>query len=252
MKIGFFDSGIGGLTVLKEALRMLPGENYIYFADTANVPYGTKTREEVRRYIFDGVKRIAEYDVDALVVACNTATSIAIADLREIYSFHVLGMEPAVKPAIANSAGKRVLVLATPLTLKEEKFHHLVCMLDSEQIVDSLPLPELVDFAERFIFDKHMIIPYLKEKLSFIDTCKYGTVVLGCTHFPFYTSFLKELFPQDTEIIDGSAGTVRHLKNVLYKNKEPVGRPGRNVTFICSGLEKADNARFLGYLNLLD
>jgi glutamate racemase len=130
MSIGVFDSGIGGLTVLKEAIKLMPHENYFYYADTKHVPYGTKPKDEVAGYIFDAVDFFARQGVEALVVACNTATSIAINDLRVKYSFPIIGMEPAVKPAVEKVDHRRVLVLATPITVKEKKLHDLVERLD--------------------------------------------------------------------------------------------------------------------------
>ena len=154
MYIGFFDSGIGGLSVLKEALKILPNENYIYYGDTENAPYGTKTKEEVKDLTFRAVEFLDKHKIKALVVACNTATSAAVRELREKYSFPIIGMEPAIKPAVENNQkkGKRVLTLATPLTLKEEKFQSLISKFDVEHIVDMLPAPKLVEFAEKFIF----------------------------------------------------------------------------------------------------
>lgn len=252
MRIGFFDSGIGGITVLKEALKILPDVDYLYYADTDNVPYGVKSKEEVRRYAFDAADFIAGHGVSALVVACNTATSIAIADLRKRYSFPILGMEPAVKPAVERCKDKRVLVTATPLTLKEEKFQNLVSRVDSEHIVDTLPLPELVEFAEKFIFDQETILEYLERKLAGYDIDQYGTVVLGCTHFPFFKDSFKKVFCHNTDIIDGSAGTVRHLKNVLEANHCKAGGGSGNVVFYSSGRLESDDARFVKYLKLLD
>ena len=117
VRIAFFDSGIGGLTVLHQAKKLMPQEDYLYYADTDHVPYGSKTKEEIRRYVEEAADFIAAQDVKALVVACNTATSVAIQSLRARYSFPILGMEPAVKPAVKNIAvSKRVLVTATPVT----------------------------------------------------------------------------------------------------------------------------------------
>ena len=120
-KIAFLDSGLGGLTVLREAIKILPGEDYIYYADNMNTPYGVKTKEEVKQHIFNAVKFIVTLDAKALVVACNTATSVAIEDLRQQYNFPIIGMEPAIKPAIEKhkNTGKRILILATELSLKE-------------------------------------------------------------------------------------------------------------------------------------
>ncbi|HOE57616.1 MAG TPA: glutamate racemase, partial [Bacillota bacterium] len=155
MSIGVFDSGIGGLTVLKEAIRQLPHENYLYYADTRHVPYGTKPKDEVKGYIYNAAEFFAGQGVEALVIACNTATSIAINDLRERYGFPIIGMEPAVKPAVEKADDRRVLVLATPITVKEKKLHDLVERLDSEQTVDLHALPGLVEYAEKFIFDEN-------------------------------------------------------------------------------------------------
>lgn len=245
MKIGFFDSGIGGITVLKEALDMLPCEDYIYFADTLHVPYGEKSKEEVKRHIFEAVEFIIQRGIKALVIACNTATSIAVSDLREIYTFPIIGMEPAVKPAITsnNSNGKRVLVCATPLTLKETKFKDLVERLDKNNIVDCLPLPELVRYAESLVFDEEIIIPYLKDRLSDFDLAQYGTVVLGCTHFPYFKGSFRKIF-KNADIIDGASGTVRRLKNILDENGLAGGGKG-SVEFYSSGEIQSDRMRFI-------
>lgn len=213
--IGFLDSGFGGITVLSEALKQLPNENYIYYADIEHVPYGTKTKDEVRTYIFNAVEFLVKQGIKALVVACNTATSIAVRDLRSMYSFPIVGMEPAVKPAVQNGNGKRVLVLATPLTLREEKFHNLVQRVDMEHIVDYLAFPELVELAERMVFDYDKVIPVIKEKLSTYDIGSYKTFVLGCTHFPIYRKVFKEVLPEHIDIIDGSVGTIKYLNHLL-------------------------------------
>lgn len=215
MKIGFFDSGIGGITVLNEAMQLLENVDYLYYADTKNVPYGTKDKEKVKKYIFEAVAFIMKEQVDGLVIACNTATSIAIKELRRKYGIPIIGMEPAVKPAVEKCGGKRVLVLATPLTLKEDKFEDLVAKVDPANIVDSLPLPELVDFAERQQFDQNIVKEYLSEKLQSFDLANYGTIVLGCTHFVYYKNILKNILPAQLDIIDGNQGTIRHLANVM-------------------------------------
>jgi glutamate racemase len=217
MSIGIFDSGVGGITVLKEAVKLLPNEDYIYYADTLHVPYGTKSKEEIKTYILEAVRFLAEKGIKILVVACNTATSIAVRELRTIYNFPVVGMEPAVKPAVERNgkSSKRVLVTATQLTLKEEKFQNLVSRLDNEHIVDVLPLPGLVEFAEKLEFDKAIVAQYLIGELSAFNIEDYGTIVLGCTHFPLYKYVFDEILPKHVDIIDGNFGTVRHMKNIL-------------------------------------
>ena len=252
MTIGFFDSGIGGLTVLYEALKVLPYENYIYYADTLNVPYGTKQKNEVKKYIFDAAAFMASQGVKAMVIACNTATSVAIKDLRRKYDFPIIGMEPAVKPAVERNGNshKRVLVLATQLTLKEEKFKNLVSKVDNEHIVDFLPFPELVEFAEKLEFHEQVVLPCLKDKLAALDMSLYGTIVLGCTHFPFFKDVFRQLFSENIEIIDGSVGTVKHLKRILEERHCSKDGNGE-IVFYHSGRRVEDKECLDKYSRLL-
>jgi len=250
MRIGFFDSGIGGLSVLYEALGRLPREDYFYYADDANVPYGNKSREEIRCCVFEAVDFLAKMDIKALVVACNTATSAAIQDLRRKYEFPIIGMEPAVKPAVQTVAGKRVLVFATPLTLRESKFIGLLNQVDIHNAVDYLPLQELVTFAEAYQFDRAVILSYLTDCLKAYDLSRYGAVVLGCTHFPFFKNHIREIFPEGTVIVDGNRGTVQNLKNTLAslgRIHEGCGR----VTYYRSGKRVLKDDAMKRYLQLL-
>ena len=248
MKIGFFDSGIGGLTVLNEALKILPNENYIYYADSDHVPYGNKSKEEIKKYVFDAVSFLSKKKIKSLVIACNTATSVTIDDLRKSFSFPIIGMEPAVKPAISISNNKRVLVFATELTLKEPKFNNLVNQVDKGQQVDFIPLQGLVTLAENFEFDHLVIQNYLREKLENVDLQKYGTIVLGCTHFPYFKKEISEFIPRQIQIIDGNKGTVAHLKNKLEGGE---GNGNGQIEFYKSG-RLGIEGDFLKYLNFLN
>jgi glutamate racemase len=239
MQIGLFDSGIGGLTVLYEAQKLLPNEDYIYYADTVNVPYGEKTKAEVAGLVFDAVTFIIKQGVKAVVIACNTATSAAVEPLRARYDLPIIGMEPAVKPAvkIGRNANKRVLVTATPMTLREEKLHNLIERSDSSDIVDLLPLPGLVRFAEKLDFNSAAVISYLQEQLKPYDLDAYEAVVLGCTHFIYYKDVLKKLLPSGVELIDGNQGTVRQLKRVLNeKSLLCSNTKAGSVTYYNSGI----------------
>lgn len=252
VRIGFFDSGIGGMTVLHQALRFLPNEDYIFYADTLHVPYGEKPKEEVRQYIFNAADFIANQGVKALVIACNTATSIAVEDLRKKYDFPILGIEPAVKPAVQKCEGKRkkVLVLATNLTLREEKFHNLVKSIDHHDIVESLPLPGLVQFAENFEFSEERVVPYLRDQLSSFDLKQYGTVVLGCTHFPYFKNSLRKLFAEDVDIISGSIGTAKNLRRIL-EAKNQINEGTGEISFFKSGFKVEDKDTLSNYKKLL-
>lgn len=240
MSIALFDSGIGGLTVLREAVRRLPDEDFIFFADTLHVPYGPKTKQQVTEYVCEAAERILGEKVKALVIACNTATSVAATELRRVYDVPVIGMEPAVKPAVRmNGAdGRRVLVLATELTLSQAKYIELVSRVDDHGIVDSLPMPELVDYCERLNFDRDELGAYFRRKFEPFDLHAYGTLVLGCTHYPYYAPLLESILPPHIRVIDGSAGTVRRLTSVLNERGLAGGGSGK-VRFMNSADDPA-------------
>lgn len=252
MKIGFFDSGIGGITVLHEALRLLPLEKYIYYADTKNVPYGTKTKDQIKEYVFKAVEFLVQQKVDAVVIACNTATSAAVEDVRKAFSIPIIGMEPAIKPAVERNINgdKRVLVTATEFTLKEEKLKNLIERVDNDNIIDLLPLPGLVEFAERFEFREEVVLPYLQEQLSKFNLNNYGTIVLGCTHFPLFKDVFRKIIPQRIDMIDGSRGTVKNLKKIL-ESKGCTTEGFREIIFYQSGIKIVDETTLLEYNKLL-
>ena len=213
--IGIFDSGIGGLTVLYEAMRRLPGERFLFDADTEHAPYGTKEEAQVGLYAEAQVRFLLEEGAEGIVVACNTATAVAIEDLRAKYHVPLVGMEPAVKPALQMAVGQRVLVLATPITVREKKLHHLLEKYDEDHRADSLAMPGLVDFAEREELESVAVKAYLEERFSTLHPAEYGVVVLGCTHFGYFRPALRSFFAKETQIIDGNAGTIRQLARVM-------------------------------------
>ncbi len=216
MNIGIFDSGIGGMTLLHQAMLMMPREKFIFYADTDHVPYGTKSREQVISYVDAVIRFMEEQDCKAVVIACNTATAVAAEQMRAKYAdLPIIGIEPAVKPAVEESDGKRVMVVATPLTVHEKKLQNLVERVDDAHLVDLLELPRLVEFAERGEFVSDEVTRYLKNKLSAYPLEKYGELVLGCTHFNFFKDTFQKLMPSGTHMIDGSQGTVRQLMRIL-------------------------------------
>lgn len=215
MKIGIFDSGIGGLSVLHEAYHLLPEQNYIFYADVEHVPYGTKTPEEIIGYSEEITKFLLDKGAEAIVVACNTATSVAIKELRKRYDVPILGMEPAVKPAVEGTEQKRIMVIATPVTIREDKLRDLLHRVDEKHRVDLLPMPRLVEFAEKEEFDTDNVRDYLREQFSDYNTENYCALVLGCTHFNYFKPLYREFFGKETLLIDGNYGTIRHLADVL-------------------------------------
>ena len=213
MKIAFFDSGIGGLSVLAEALRRFSGAEFLYFADEDHVPYGTKSRAQIVRLSLDAVGFLVSRGAEAIVVACNTATSAAISELRGAFSVPVIGMEPAVKLAADSFGARPTLLIATPLTIAGEKLARLVGRLECETW--SLPLPHLVGFAQDLEFDSPAVRAYLREELGKFELARLGSLVLGCTHFNYFKDVLREILPPHVRIIDGIGGTLNRLASEL-------------------------------------
>lgn len=227
--IGFFDSGIGGISVLKEAVKLLPQENFIYFGDSKNAPYGVKKVEEVRRLTLKAVDFLMGKDAKAVVVACNTATSAAIDDLRDKYEdIPIIGIEPALKPAIELKREGSIIVMATPVTLREEKFNKLMKNYEKSADMQPMPCPGLAEIIESGILEGDAVDNYLKDKFKPYMNDKIAAVVLGCTHYPFIKKSLSNML-HDVPIIDGSRGTANQLKRQLKKfgilnNSESRGR----------------------------
>lgn len=217
--IAIFDSGIGGFTALQTAVSLFPTESFLFYADTKNVPYGVKSAAKVKELTLTAAADIITYGVKALVLACNTATSAAAASLREMYQFPILGMEPAIKPALAAtrelSADNRVLLLCTPLTMQGGKLAENISKIDLEHRVDCQPLPGLVDFAEKMEFYGPQVTDYLLTNVVEPARKHYGAVVLGCTHYIWYKDLLRELLPPHISLFDGNVGTLNHLRSIL-------------------------------------
>jgi len=209
--IGVFDSGIGGISTLREMIRVLPKERFIYFGDTANAPYGTKKTEEVIACVQEVVGQLLEKNIKALVIACNTATGAAAATLRKELSIPVVGMEPALKPASLVRKNGSVLVLATPLTLQQEKFENLMKQYGEGAV--KVPCPGLMEIVEAD--DGPAALRYLQELFSRFRIDEVDAVVLGCTHYVFLRDMIRDLLPDRIAITDGNAGTARQLKRVL-------------------------------------
>ena len=213
MKIAFFDSGIGGLSVLAEALARFRDAEFLYFADEDHVPYGTKSRAQIVRLSLDAVGFLVSRGAEAIVVACNTATSAAISELRGAFSVPVIGMEPAVKLAADSFGARPTLLIATPLTIAGEKLARLVGRLECETW--SLPLPRLVEFAQDLEFETPAVRAYLREELGKFELARLGSLVLGCTHFNYFKDSLREILPPNVSIIDGNEGTIKRLISEL-------------------------------------
>lgn len=247
MSIGFFDSGVGGITVLEMALERLPKESFLFYADVDNVPYGQKTPDEIINYTDYAVNFLIEHGADIIVLACNTATSAAAKFLRAKYSQPIIGMEPAVKVALKDRHDDcdRILVTATELTLKLEKLDYLIHTLGITDKVDFLSLQGLVNFAENRVFEENYVKPYLINQFSKIDFSNITSLVLGCTHFTYFKSLIyktiQETYQKDIHIIDGNYGTISHLMHVINDKEVVLKRYKEPLQFFESGRPKSSN-----------
>ena len=215
LPIGVFDSGVGGISILKELVKLMPNENFIYYGDSANAPYGTKSLEQVMELVCNDAAYLCAKGVKALVVACNTATSVGIKTLRERYQevMPVIGIEPALKPAVLSKEHPTVLVMATPMTLREEKFHNLMQRFMEQAEIVPLPCPGLMEFVERGELTSDALEQYLSELFS--PYKKIDAVVLGCTHYPFVKEMIRKVIGKNVMLFDGGEGTARETKRQL-------------------------------------
>jgi len=216
--IGVFDSGLGGITVLAQLQKLMPNENFIYFGDSKNAPYGTKTEEEVKKHTTDCITKLINIGVKAIVIACNTATSVAASYLRKELDIPIIGIEPAVKPAALKYEGKNIYVMATPITLKKEKFLNLMESYSYICNIIPVPCPNLVEIIEKGIISGKEIDDYITNLFKPFDIEKISAIVLGCTHYPFIKEALKKHFTHDVDIIDGGYGTAKETKRRLVEN----------------------------------
>lgn len=213
--IGIFDSGVGGLTVLAEAMRLLPAARYFYFADSGFAPYGEKSRSQILERCFWIADNMAQRKAAAIAVACNTATSSAIVEMRQRYPFPIIGMEPALKPAVENAHNGKILVLGTAFTIREPKYQALLQRFQRQREIISLPCPGLVNLIEAGEKDSPQMRLSLEEIFGSIHAPDVSAVVLGCTHFVYLKNNLRAFFRSDVEFFDGNLGTARQLVRVL-------------------------------------
>lgn len=216
--IGVFDSGVGGISVLRELIKVMPNENYLYFGDSEHAPYGTKTLEEVRALTIENVQVLLGKGAKSIVVACNTATSAAVAVLRKMYpDLPLVGIEPAIKPAVLACPGQRVVVMATPMTLCQEKFQKLMQKYEENAQIIPLPCPGLMEFVERGDLESEELHKYLAELLWGVQKDKISAIVLGCTHYPFTREIIAEVVGKEVLIFDGGNGTAREMRRRLME-----------------------------------
>ena len=212
--VGVFDSGVGGISILRQLAVTLPHEDFLYFGDSENAPYGEKPRDWVLRRSGDIVDDLLEQGAKAIVIACNTATSVAAATLRAEYAHvPIIGVEPALKPATLAEEAGRILVMATPITLRLDKYQQLAEKWGSGHEVISAPCPGLAARIERGDLSAPDLYEML-EQLIGEHAGKVDSAVLGCTHYPFIARQIRDVIG-DVPLFDGALGTAQQLERKL-------------------------------------
>ena len=263
MKIGIFDSGIGGLSLLYELASRLPDASFLYYADSENAPYGEKSADEIIALTERALIFLVDRGADAIVFACNTATAAAAKTLRWKYPDRLIfGMEPAVNEAARKIKTGKILATATPLTLRGEKYHALLGKTGAEERTVSLPLPMLVRYAEGDLFGRVLQIcdgaeDYVRKSLSDVtdNPDELSAVVLGCTHFIYFTDVFRRLLP-DRPIFNGISGTASHvirtlgLSSIALDTRNHADAIMRRTEFYVSG-KHAEEQSIKGFHNCL-
>lgn len=248
--IGVFDSGVGGLTVVKELIKQLPSEDIIYFGDTARVPYGIKSKETVIRFSIENILFLLKQNVKLICVACNTVSSVALPVIKNHFKIPIMGvLGPGVKEAVYASRNKRIGVIGTRGTIKSQAYEREIKQLDPEASVISVACPLFVPFAEEGFTDGRVVLEVARGYLKPLKEAKVDTVILGCTHYPLLKHVIKEVMGSKITLIDSAKQVAIEVKNILSSegslNKRHLGKYKLYVSDNAewfSGLAK----RFLG------
>jgi glutamate racemase len=218
--IGVFDSGLGGLTVVKELIRHLPNERIVYFGDTARVPYGTKSGETIIRYSREIVRVLLKHQVKMVVVACNTASSLALDVLKKEFNLPVLGViEPGAKKASEVTRNKKVGIIATSSTVKSGKYAETIVRLNKNIVVTSRACPLFVPLVEEGWFDHAVTYQVARQYLGDMKKKKIDTLILGCTHYPLLKGVLRKVMGSRVRLVDSAQEVASQVKELLTKSK---------------------------------
>jgi len=249
--IGVFDSGLGGLTVVKELIHHLPNERIVYFGDTARVPYGTKSGETIIRYSREIVRALLKFKVKMVVVACNTASSLALDVLKKEFDLPVIGViEPGARKAVEVTRNKKVGIIATSSTVKSGKYAQKLVELDKQIIVTSQACPLFVPLVEEGWFEHAVTFQVAREYLGVMKKNKIDTLILGCTHYPLLKGVLHNVMGPKVQLVDSAQEVALQVKGLLTKGRllRTQLKPGQHM-FIVSDEPKQFQRlalRFLG------
>ena len=222
MKIGMFDSGVGGLTVLKECLKVMPYESYFYLGDTARFPYGGKSRKTILKYSVENSLHLMQQGIDLLVIACGTATSQAYDFLQNIFSIPVIGViEPTVEKVAKTTQNKRIGVMATRGTIRSRVYQNKLREHIENAKIIAHPCPLIVSLVEEQVKHPHIIRMIIKESLKPIKKQGVDTLILGSTHYPLLESYIQEEMGPDTILINQGKACAEKIASTMKTTKKP-------------------------------
>ncbi len=234
--IGMFDSGVGGLAVLAEVRRLLPGEDVVYYADSMHFPYGSRTADEIRARAEAVTCILLDQGAKLIVVACNTATSVAIAYLRETFDVPFVGMEPALKPAAERTLSGRVALLVTPQTARGQKLAALIDRYGAEVSVQTIAAPELAERVEAGAIGDFEARALVRRYLEPLQRSGADVLALGCTHYAFLRRLIEEEAGDGVLVIEPSEAVARQVERVLVeRNLRNPRASGSGVLYLTSG-----------------
>jgi len=229
--IGIFDSGVGGLTVLKEIARLLPDENLLYLGDTARVPYGTKSVETVQNYALDAAEFLVSQGVKLLVVACNTASAVALPLLRKRFQLPVIGViEPGARCA-AQSQNRRIGVIGTEGTISSNRYSEAIHLLLPDAKITSIACPLFVPLAEEGWAEHEVARLTAREYLQPLLAADIDTLVLGCTHYPLLRKTLRQVLGNTVTLVDSATETAKSVQQLFRSQGLSCSQPGGLRTF---------------------
>lgn len=218
--IGIFDSGVGGLTVLRAIKKMLPMEQLIYLGDTARVPYGNKSKETIVRYSIENTKFLMQFNIKMLVIACNTSTAMSIEILRNMFQIPIIGViEPGAKRAVEVTKNKRIGVIGTVATIKSKAYQNIIRSYEKKAIIFAKPCPLFVPLVEEGLVKGPVAEAVIEMYLKDFKIKKIDTLVLGCTHYPLLKQTIEKFFDKKIQIVDSAEETAKIVKRVLEERK---------------------------------
>ncbi|MCU9594655.1 glutamate racemase [Caldibacillus thermolactis] len=214
--IGIIDSGVGGLTVVKEMMRQLPNESIIYMGDTARCPYGPRTSEEIRQFTWEMTRYLEQFHIKMLIIACNTATAVALEEIRESLNIPVLGViHPGARAAISVSKKYKIGVIGTDMTIRSKAYEHALKTIHNEVDVYGLACPKLVPLVESGVIHGDLAEKIVANSLYPLQDKHIDTLILGCTHYPIIQPLIENYYNHKVKVISSGEETAREASAIL-------------------------------------